>query len=289
MNGDPFTLITYRPVEEHIARLELNRPDKRNAQDAAMTYEIDRALDEAAADDAIKVVIISGAGDHFSAGHDQHQDPKDHSQLYAHNRSLVYGYDLPGVEGQAARNRELYFEMNWRWRNFPKVLIGQVQGKTIGGGMMLLSACDLIVASDDALFADPTVNAGIPGVEYLGYPWDLGPRKAKEFLLTGDFYPAQELLAAGFINRVVPAAQLAEATLALARRVAAKPSLGLKLAKDAINQMQDTQGIHAHLKAAFHLTTIGQYDLVARGGLAEKQATDGGLFRSRMEEPGGAT
>ena len=285
MSDEAYTLITYAKVEDHIARLEFNRPDKRNAQNAVMTYEIDRALNEASADDGIKVVIMSGAGGHFNAGHDQQQDPTDHTELYAHNANLIYGYDLPGVEGQAARNRELYFEMNWRWRNFPKILIGQVQGKAIGGGMMLLSACDLIVASEEARFADPTVNVGIPGVEYLGYPWDMGPRKAKEFLLTGDFFTARELCAAGFINRVVPPAELAEATVELARRVAAKPSLGLKLAKESINQMQDTQGIHAHLRSAFHLTTLGQYDLVARGGLAAKQASDRGLFTSRMQEP----
>ena len=286
MPGDDFTLIRYEEVSPQIARLELHRPEKRNAQNATMTYEIDRALALAAATDEVKVVILSGVGDHFNAGHDQHQDPTDHHELYEHNRSLWFGYDLPGVEGQAARNREMYFEMTWRWRNFPKVLIGQVQGKAIGGAMMLLSACDLIVASEDALFSDPTVNMGIPGVEYFGYPWDMGPRKAKELLFTGDFLSARELLAAGFINRVVPRDDLVDATMRLACRVAEKPSLGLKLAKESVNQMQDTQGIYGHLRAAFHLTTIGQYDLVARGGLAEKQARDGGLFTSRMQAPG---
>ena len=281
--GEPYTLVRYEHVGDHIVEVQLNRPDKRNAQNAVMTYEIDRALRTAAADDDVKVVVLSGAGEHFNAGHDQRQDPTDHSELLAHNVGLWFGYDTRGVEGQLSRNRELYFDTTWRWRNFPKILIGQAQGKTIGGGMMLLSACDLIVASDDALFADPTVNMGVPGVEYFGYPWDMGPRKAKEFLLTGDFFGAAELLASGFINRVVPRAELAAATLALAHRIAAKPTLGLRLAKEAVNQMQDTQGMHAHLKAAFHLTTIGQYDLVQQGGLARKQATDGGLFTSAMQ------
>ena len=281
----PYSLIRYELAEPGIVRLVLNRPEKRNAQNAVMTYEIDRALAEAAADDAIKVVILSGAGDHFNAGHDQQQDPSDHSELYAHNVSLWYGYDQPRVEGQFARNRELYFDMIWRWRNFPKILIGQVQGKAIGGALSILSACDLIVASDDALFADPTVNMGVPGVEYLGYPWDMGPRKAKEFLLTGDFFTAEQLERTGFINRVVPRSELEEASLALARRIAAKPTLGLKLSKSAINQMQDTQGMHAHLQASFFMTTIGQFDLVARGGLEEKRKKDGGLFTSKMQEP----
>ncbi len=278
-------LVTYTPVEDHVVRVEMNRPDKRNAQNAVMTYEIDAALRRAAADDDVKVVLLSGAGDHFNAGHDQKQDPTDHSELYAHNVGMWFGYDAEGVEGQMARNRELYFDTTWRWRNFPKILVAQVQGKTIGGGMMLLSACDLIVAAESALFADPTVNIGIPGVEYVGHPWDMGARRAKEFLLTGDFFTARDLHIAGFVNRVVPDAELAGATLALARRIAAKPALGLKLAKDSINRMQETQGLHAHLSAAFALTTIGQYDLVARGGLARKQATDGGLFTASMQEP----
>ena len=288
MNRDDYTHITYSVVEPHVARIELDRPDKRNAQNAVMTYEIDDALKAAGADDDIKVVLLSGAGEHFNAGHDQHQDPTDHAELYEHNVGLWFGYDTAGAEGQFSRNREMYFDMNWRWRNFPKVLIGQVQGKAIGGAMMLLSACDLIVASDDALFADPTVNVGIPGVEYLGYPWDMGPRRAKEFLFTGDFMSAHDLKAAGFINRVVARADLADATLALARRVASKPTLGLKLAKDSINQMQETQGMHAHLKAAFYMTTIGQYDLVQQGGLERKRASDGGLFTSKMQDPGAA-
>lgn len=284
MSDDEYTLITYRQVEDHIVRVEMNRPEKRNAQNAVMTYEIDAALRRAAADDDVRVVLLSGAGAHFNAGHDQHQDPSDHSELYAHNVGMWFGYDAAGVEGQMARNREMYFDTTWRWRNFPKVLIAQCQGRTIGGGMMLLSACDLIVAGESAQFADPTVNIGIPGVEYAGYPWDMGARRAKEFLFTGDFFTARDLLAAGFLNRVVPDAELAEATLTLARRVAAKPALGLKLAKQGINQMQDTQGMHAHLAAAFALTTIGQYDLVARGGLAAKKATDGGLFTGAMRE-----
>ncbi|HEU0103430.1 MAG TPA: enoyl-CoA hydratase [Mycobacteriales bacterium] len=285
----PYTLIRYEPAEEFVVRLVLDRPAKRNAQDAVMTYEIDRALTEAARDDGVKVVILSGAGDHFNSGHDQRQDPTDHSALDEHAVSQWAGYDLPGVEGQMTRNRELYFETTWRWRNFPKVLIGQVHGKAIGGALMLLSACDLIVASEDALFADPTVNMGVPGVEYLGHPWDLGPRKAKELLMTGDFLTARELEAAGFVNRVVPLAELPEATLALARRVAQKPTLGLKLAKEAVNAMQDAQGIHAHLKASFALTTLGQYQLVVGGGLAAKQATDGGLFTGAMQEPPAGT
>jgi enoyl-CoA hydratase len=286
MTSDEYTLIRYERVEKYIARIELNRPDKRNAQNATMTYEIDDALKRAGADDEIKVVLLSGAGDHFNAGHDQHQDPTDHRELYAHNVGLWFGYDTTGAEGQFSRNREMYFDMNWRWRNFPKVLIGQVHGKVIGGGMMLLSACDLIVASTDALFSDPTVNVGIPGVEYLGYPWDMGPRRAKEFLFTGDFMTADELKSAGFVNRVVAPGELGEATLALARRIASKPTLGLKLAKESINQMQETQGMHAHLKAAFYMTTIGQYDLVQQGGLERKRASDDGLFTSKMREPG---
>ena len=281
-----YTFIRYEDIEPHIARIEMNRPEKRNAQNARMTYEIDDALKRAGADDQVKVVLLSGAGEHFNAGHDQHQDPTDHRELHEHNVGLWFGYDTTGVEGQFSRNREMYFDMTWRWRNFPKVLIGQVHGKVIGGGMMLLSACDLIVASEDALFADPTVNMGIPGVEYFGYPWDMGPRRAKEFLFTGDFFGARELAAAGFVNRVVPRAELAEATLALARRIAAKPTLGLKLAKESVNQMQETQGLHAHLKAAFAMTTIGQYDLVQQGGLDRKRASDAGLFTSKMQEPG---
>jgi enoyl-CoA hydratase len=140
-----------------------------------------------------------------------------------------------------------------RWRELPKPTIAMVQGACIAGGLMLAWVCDLIVAADDAFFADPVVRMGIPGVEYFAHPWAMPPRIAKEFLFTGDRMPARRAYEVGMVNQVVPREELAARTLALAERIAAMPRMGLALAKKAVNQAEDLQGLHAGLDSVFGL------------------------------------
>ena len=91
-----------------------------------------------------------------------------------------------GGELRWAREQEVYLGMCRRWREIPKPTIAMVQGACIAGGLMLAWICDLIIASEDAFFADPVVRMGLPGVEYFAHPWVLGPRQAKEFLFLGE-------------------------------------------------------------------------------------------------------
>ena len=107
-----------------------------------------------------------------------------------------------------ARELEVYLGMCRRWREMPKPTIAMVQGACIAGGLMLAWVCDLIVATDDAFFADPVVRMGIPGVEYFAHPGCSGPRIAKEFLFTGDRFTAERAYQVGMVNRVVPRAEL---------------------------------------------------------------------------------
>ena len=131
--------------------------------------------------------------------------------------------DKEGADARYAREMEVYLGMCRRWREIPKPSIAMVHGACIAGGLMLAWVCDLIVASDDAFFADPVVRMGIPGVEYFAHPWVLGPRFAKEALFTGDRFSAQRAYELGMVNRVVPRAELAETTFALADRIATMP------------------------------------------------------------------
>ena len=103
---------------------------------------------------------------------------------------------------------EVYLGMCRRWREIPKPTIAMVQGACIAGGLMLAWVCDVIIAADDAFFADPVVRMGIPGVEYFAHPWVLGPRFAKEMLFTGDRFGARRAYELGMVNRVVPRAEL---------------------------------------------------------------------------------
>ena len=117
---------------------------------------------------------------------------------------------------------------------------------------MLMWACDLIVAADDVIFADVVgTRLGMCGVEYFAHPWEFGPRKAKELLLTGDSIDADEAYRLGMVAKVFPVSQLAERTLEFARRIAALPTMTALLIKESVNQTQDIQGFHNSMNASF--------------------------------------
>jgi enoyl-CoA hydratase len=237
-----------------VALVTMDRPEYRNAQNSAMTYALDRALYRAADDDEVKVVILAGAGRHFSAGHDIGTPERDVHLPFDRTAGLWWDHsDKAGAESRFARESEVYLGMCRRWRELPKPVIASVQGACVAGGLMLAWVCDLIVASEDAFFADPVVRMGIPGVEYFAHPWVMPPRIAKEFLYTGDRMSARRAYEVGMVNRVVPREELTERTLELAERIAAMPRMGLALTKRAVNQAEDLQGLHPGLDSVFGL------------------------------------
>ena len=248
-----FSRITYE-VSEGVARIALNRVEVRNAQDKAMLYELNDAFDLASRDDEVKVIVLAANGPHFSSGHDlaDRTDVTEFSQV-----SNWGGYDKPGAEGRQALEEEIYLGLCWRWRNLPKPTIAEVQGKVIAGGLMLVWVCDLIVAAEDTTFSDPVVAFGVNGVEYFAHPWEFGARKAKELLFTGGRMTAQEALSCGMVNHVVARADLTTFTSDLATRIAQRPSMGLRLAKQSVNQALDAQGFYTALQAAMSLQQLG--------------------------------
>ncbi|MER6616180.1 enoyl-CoA hydratase [Streptomyces xantholiticus] len=237
-----------------VALVTLNRPEYRNAQNSAMTYALDRALYRAGADDRVRVVVLAGAGEHFCAGHDIGTPERDAHLPFDRRAGLWWDHsDKHGAESRFARESEVYLGMCRRWRELPKPVVASVQGACIAGGLMLAWVCDLIVASDDAFFADPVVRMGIPGVEYFAHPWVMPPRIAKEFLYTGERMSARRAYEVGMINRVVARAELPEKTMELADRIADMPRMGLALTKRAVNQAEDLQGMHTGMDSAFGL------------------------------------
>jgi enoyl-CoA hydratase len=237
-----------------VARVTLDRPEYRNAQNSAMTYALDEAFYRAAADDEVRVVVLAGAGRHFSAGHDIGTPGRDADVSFERRAGLWWDHvGKVGGDSRYARESEVYMGMCRRWRELPKPMIASVQGACIAGGLMLAWVCDLIVASEDAFFADPVVRMGIPGVEYFAHPWVMPPRVAKEFLFTGDRMTAARAHELGWVNRVVPRESLEEETLALADRIAQMPRFGLALAKKAVNQAEDLQGLQPGLDSVFGL------------------------------------
>jgi enoyl-CoA hydratase len=255
-----FTAIRYEQPAPGVARIVLARPEVRNAQDKRLLYEVNDAFDLAAQDDQVKVVILAADGPHFSAGHDLRDFAAGSAPRLLDGRPPVGcwgGFELPGIEGWMAMEEEIFLGLCWRWRNFPKPTIAEVQGKAIAGGLMLVWVCDLIVAASDAQFSDPVVAFGVNGHEFFVHPWEVGPRRAKEMLFTGDPVTADEARQLGMVNHVVERDQLASFTLDLAERIARQPSIGLKLAKQAVNQALDAQGQWTAVQAAFSLHEIG--------------------------------
>jgi enoyl-CoA hydratase len=237
-----------------VALVTLNRPVFRNAQNVAMTFAIDRAYQRAMADDDVKVIILNGNGKHFSAGHDIGSPGRDIDKPFGRVATTWYPHhDKTGAEAPFVREQEAYLGMCRRWRELPKPTICAVHGACIAGALMLAWSCDLIVASEDAFFADPVLRMGIPGVEFFAHPFVLGPRKAKEFLFLGERMSAAEALSAGMINRVVPRDELLPHTLELANKIAQMPRFALALTKKAINQAEDRMGLRDTMDATYGL------------------------------------
>ncbi|HVV30965.1 MAG TPA: enoyl-CoA hydratase [Mycobacteriales bacterium] len=237
-----------------IARVTMNRPEFRNAQNSAMTYALDDAFYRAAADDEVRVIVLAGEGKHFSAGHDIGTPGRDLDESFARRAGLWWDHvGKSGEESRYAREQEVYLGMCRRWRELPKPTIAQVQGACIAGGLMLAWVCDLIVAAQDAFFADPVVRMGVPGVEYFAHPWTMGPRQAKEFLFLGERIDASRALQLGMVNRVVPPDRLAAEVTSMADKIGAMPRLGLALAKKAVNQSEDAMGLQIGMDSVFGL------------------------------------
>jgi enoyl-CoA hydratase len=246
-------LVTYEQ-RGGVAIISMNRPGVRNAQNADMTFQLDNAFLRAVNDDSVGAIILAGAGDHFSAGHDIGTPLRDIHRNFERRATTFWPHeDKAGAEAIFVREAELYVGMCRRWRELPKPTIAMVQGACIAGGLMLAWVCDLIVASDDAFFADPVLKMGIPGVEYFAHPFVMNPRIAKEFLYLGERMSAGRAYEAGMVNRVIPRAELLERTLEIANKLAAQPRFGIALAKRAINQAEDRMGLRDSIDAVYGL------------------------------------
>jgi len=238
-----FTTVLYE-VDGAVATITMNRPEVANAQDSTLIDELDAAFDRADADDAVRVVILAGAGKHFSSGHDL-------KALVADGEPDAWVQMRATPEGKFEHEKTMYYERCLRIHDFRKPTIAAVQGSCVAAGLMLAAMCDLIVAADDAVFSNPVLRMTGAGVELLVEPWELGIRKAKEFLLTGDTIDAQEAWRLGLVNRVVPRAELTERARAMADRVALVPPVTAQTVKDTINHTATLMGKRDALKYHF--------------------------------------
>jgi enoyl-CoA hydratase len=233
-------------VVDSIGVITLNRPEAANAQSHKVLEELDHAWQAADRDPAVKVIVFKSNGKHFSAGHDMSGAGRSSSAPTTYTADGLYDWET--------RN---YLHYAKSWREIPKPSIAAVQGKCIAGGLMLCWPCDLIVAADNAQFSDPVLAMGICGVELHAHTWELGARKAKEMLFTGDAITAQQAEQLGMVNRVVPLDELVPATMALAQRIARNDAFALRMAKRAVNKTLDIQGYTNSIDAIFDMHHVG--------------------------------
>lgn len=209
--------------KESIGLLTINRPQKLNAISKKLTEELKQFLDEVEKDDELRVLVITGAGDKaFVAGADINELVDRDAQL--------------GRE--VSRERQEIFA---RIENLPVPVIAAVNGYALGGGLELALACNIRICSDKAQFGAPEVKLGIipgdGGTQRL--PRLVGLGRAMEMILTGDFVDAQEAYRIGLVNKVYPHQELMERVMALARKIASRPPLAVRFAKEAVNRSQE--------------------------------------------------
>lgn len=266
-------LIIYEMAAPRVARIVLNRPERRNAQSTSLLYQLNAAFDRAAQDNDVHVIILAANGPHFSSGHDLDEIGAGTAHANIQNETTVgtwCGFGCAGAEAQMAYEKEAYFGLSERWRNIPKPTIAQVHGKVITGGLMLVWPCDIVIASTDATFQDTAVDLGVCGVEFFNHPYELGVRKAKEFLFRSNVLTAEAAHAAGMINHVVAREELAAFTLTIAEEIARKPLFALKLAKEAVNAAQDAAGRSTVLQSAFgHHQLTHAHNMLVHGMLMD--------------------
>ena len=286
------TYETDQPVlyeaEGPIAWITLNRPAFNNAQNSQMTYALDDAFQRAVDDDSIRVIILKGAGKHFSAGHDIGSPGRDVNKSFERRLLWADHVNKPAAEMLYTREHEVYLGMCRRWRDIPKPTIALVQGACIAGGLMLAWVCDFIVATEDAFFQDPVIRMGIPGVEYFAHGFELPTRVAKEFLLLGERIGAQRALQFGMVNQVVDREVLEQAGRTMATKLAAYPRLGLWLGKQAINHVEDLRGKRTAMDAHYHMHHFAhaQNDLTTGDRLGGQDARSMAAANKKQAEGG---
>ncbi len=221
------------------AWITLNRPKKLNAMTDALVDQLEAALDQAEADDEVRIVVLRGAGRAFCAGYDLEQEAHEGEP------SITEWHEL------LSRDVEVTMKL---WA-LSKPTIAAVHGWCLAGGMEVAMACDLLICTDDARFGEPEVRFGSGPVTLL-MPYVLGERRTRELLLTGDSIDAATALAWGLANRVVPADRLEAEVQEWVARIAPTPLRVLQLTKQALNRAQKAMGLLEAVEANLDLSAM---------------------------------
>jgi enoyl-CoA hydratase len=220
-----------------VALLTLARPHRMNAIDKKMLNELQRALTEIDADDGVRAVVVTGDGGNFSSGFDLKEQMETRPSGVQAWREIL--------------DRD--FSTVTRFWHLRKPTVAAVEGYCMAGACELALICDITIASEDAVFGEPELKFGA-GIVVMILPWLIGPKRAKEIILTGaDRIPAVEAERIGLINRVVARGQARSAALALARHIAVIDPNLVQKTKEAINRSFEIMGLVEALDAALDI------------------------------------
>jgi enoyl-CoA hydratase/carnithine racemase len=227
MNAPVSTPVLLREDADGIAVLTLNRPQARNSLSEALIAALTKALADIALDKTVRVVVLAANGPAFSAGHDMKEMTARRSDG---DRGRAYFRQL--MEACATMMQAVV--------HLPKPVIACVQGPASAAGCQLVASCDLAVASSAAQFATPGVNIGLfCSTPMVALSRNVSRKHAMEMLLTGELVPAEDAQRIGLVNRVVPAGTERDTALALARQIASKSALTVKIGKEAFYRQLD--------------------------------------------------
>jgi enoyl-CoA hydratase len=225
-----------------VRRITLNRPEKRNALNHILRGQLLDALHAADNDPDVHVTIVRGAGTCFSAGY----------ELGGGNEGVDLPHFTPAGEGQWPRHVTETWMSIW---DLAKPVIAQVHGYCLAGGSELATGCDLVYVAEDAKMGYPAVRFGVPDMHF--HAWFLGMRAAMEMMVTGDSISGLEAVRLGWANRAFPEAELDDAVLAVAERIALIPSDIVQLNKRTVHRQMDAMGMRAGIRAGTELCALG--------------------------------
>jgi enoyl-CoA hydratase/carnithine racemase len=237
-----------------VARITLNRPDKRNPLSNALRSELFAALEAADQDQDVGVTVIRGAGGCFSAGYDLKSDVSQRQPFYS-----------AGGIGNWPRHVVDGFLRIW---DLAKPVIAQVHGFCLAGGTELATACDLVYVAENAQIGYPVVRSISPPDNQF-YPWIVGMRRAMELMLTGDAMSGIEAVECGFANRAFPAAELEAKVTEIAARVAKVPSDLQQFNKRAVHRQMEIMGIRAGIRAGTEMQALATYTKTTQATIAD--------------------
>jgi enoyl-CoA hydratase len=251
-------------VDDRIAVITLNRPEKRNALNWPLLADLSAALKQAERDKNIRVIILKGAGRCFSAGHDLsetmgdaplHYGSKTWDETLKSEGGVGVGVSVWDSRAHVQGHIDYLLEI---WNNW-KPIIAQVHSYCLGGASGIALACDLLIASEDARLGYPPARGMAPGDEIVIYSWHMGLKKAKELSLTGDSLTAKEMLRYGAANYVFPKKKLEEETRKIARRIANVDLELLSLSKRVVNRTFDQMGFTVSMQYGAEFDSFGHF------------------------------